>query len=544
MGKKFTDTLFFLLVVCAAAAITFYIGKDQPLVMMYNFVFLGIMVLVYLIGMFEGMFRLNNLSGALKRAADEVKNIFKKPGKADLSHLQVLEGIFDNRYLDRRMDNFSSNVSSTLIGLGDIEDYISEEEIDIYVHKRLLEMAPDIFTSLGILGTFVGLVWGLKDFNPTGYEAMTTSVASLVDGIKVAFLTSIYGIAFSIVYTTCMKTEYSAMSQNLTIFLERFHAYVLPSAENESRNLLVASQKVQTNAMHTLAQQFSTQLAGSFEKVITPTFEKMNSSMDVMLSTVTQCQEEAVRQIVDEFLRQMNENFRLQMEDFNETLIALNEAQRQMAEYSRSLYQSLSTELSNSFVSQEKILQDIVEKMASAQTEFTESAGQILKQNQEIQKAQQSDYEQVVKFLRESEASAAKFWVACNQTMQKYLDSAAEEMEKASQIESKNEELISSSQEIAKTFSETMKEYAQYQALNYKTMEKVRVLLSDISVAKKGDQDVFLVGNSSRNESLTRIERLLTEQSEATQQGLNEINKTLREATRGSQKGKLGGLFK
>ncbi|MBR2527510.1 MAG: MotA/TolQ/ExbB proton channel family protein [Blautia sp.] len=544
MGKKFTDTLFFLLVVCAAAAITFYIGKDQPLVMMYNFVFLGIMVLVYLIGMFEGMFRLNNLSGALKRAADEVKNIFKKPGKADLSHLQVLEGIFDNRYLDRRMDNFSSNVSSTLIGLGDIEDYISEEEIDIYVHKRLLEMVPDIFTSLGILGTFVGLVWGLKDFNPTGYEAMTTSVASLVDGIKVAFLTSIYGIAFSIVYTTCMKTEYSAMSQNLTIFLERFHAYVLPSAENESRNLLVASQKVQTNAMHTLAQQFSTQLAGSFEKVITPTFEKMNSSMDVMLSTVTQCQEEAVRQIVDEFLRQMNENFRLQMEDFNETLIALNEAQRQMAEYSRSLYQSLSTELSNSFVSQEKILQDIVEKMASAQTEFTESAGQILKQNQEIQKAQQSDYEQVVKFLRESEASAAKFWVACNQTMQKYLDSAAEEMEKASQIESKNEELISSSQEIAKTFSETMKEYAQYQALNYKTMEKVRVLLSDISVAKKGDQDVFLVGNSSRNESLTRIERLLTEQSEATQQGLNEINKTLREATRGSQKGKLGGLFK
>ncbi len=26
-------------------------------------------------------------------------------------------------------------------------------------------MVPDIFTSLGILGTFVGLVWGLKNLN-------------------------------------------------------------------------------------------------------------------------------------------------------------------------------------------------------------------------------------------------------------------------------------------------------------------------------------------------------------------------------------------
>ena len=64
-----------------------------------------------------------------------------------------------------------------------------------HIHKRLLEMVPDIFTSLGILGTFVGLVWGLKNFEPSNYEAMTTSVASLVDGIKVAFLTSIYGIS-------------------------------------------------------------------------------------------------------------------------------------------------------------------------------------------------------------------------------------------------------------------------------------------------------------------------------------------------------------
>lgn len=51
-------------------------------------------------------------------------------------------------------------------GIGEIEDYINEDDIDLHVHKRILEMIPDIFTSLGILGTFIGLVWGLRTLNP------------------------------------------------------------------------------------------------------------------------------------------------------------------------------------------------------------------------------------------------------------------------------------------------------------------------------------------------------------------------------------------
>ena len=103
-------------------------------------------------------------------------------------------------------------------------------------------MAPDIFTSLGILGTFIGLVWGLKSFEPSSYETMTTSVSALVDGIKVAFLTSIYGIAFALIYSSGMKSVYSGMDAKLQGFLERFHLYVLPAAESESRNLMLASQ--------------------------------------------------------------------------------------------------------------------------------------------------------------------------------------------------------------------------------------------------------------------------------------------------------------
>ena len=104
-------------------------------------------------------------------------------------------------------------MENTQEGIGDIEEYINEDEIDLHVHKKLLEMAPDIFTSLGILGTFVGLVWGLKNFEPSSYETMTTSVSTLLDGIKVAFLTSIYGIAFALIYSSGMKSIYAGMNE-------------------------------------------------------------------------------------------------------------------------------------------------------------------------------------------------------------------------------------------------------------------------------------------------------------------------------------------
>ena len=61
-----------------------------------------------------------------------------------------------------------------------------------------------------------------------------------------------------------------------------------------------------------MAEDFSVKLADNFEKVITPTFQKMNDSLDVLVSSVTRCQEDAVKEIADAFLKQMNASFKTQ----------------------------------------------------------------------------------------------------------------------------------------------------------------------------------------------------------------------------------------
>ena len=66
MGKKFMNTVLFLAVTVAAATLTAYVGKGSGNVLLYNFTFLGLMLIIYAVGLFAGLYRMDNLSRALK----------------------------------------------------------------------------------------------------------------------------------------------------------------------------------------------------------------------------------------------------------------------------------------------------------------------------------------------------------------------------------------------------------------------------------------------------------------------------------------------
>ena len=67
--------------------------------------------------------------------------------------------------------------------------------------------APALLASLGILGTFVGIVVGLLDFNP---QQLDESIEGLLEGLKTAFVSSIAGIAAGLIFriaTTFLKVK-------------------------------------------------------------------------------------------------------------------------------------------------------------------------------------------------------------------------------------------------------------------------------------------------------------------------------------------------
>ena len=58
-----------------------------------------------------------------------------------------------------------------------------------------LFVSPSLLTTMGILGTFVGIYMGLQEFNISNIDA---SIPKLLGGLKVAFTTSIIGIVGAI----------------------------------------------------------------------------------------------------------------------------------------------------------------------------------------------------------------------------------------------------------------------------------------------------------------------------------------------------------
>ena len=502
MGKKFMNTVLFLAVTVAAATLTAYVGKGSGNVLLYNFTFLGLMLIIYAVGLFAGLYRMDNLSRALKHGAGEITEVFQLPGRARKEEIGQLRGIFGDRYLDKKMDDFVDSISRTEEGIAEVEDFVNIEDVDVHIHKRLLEMAPDIFTSLGILGTFIGLVWGLKNFQPTDYEVMTSSVSALVDGIKVAFLTSIYGVALSVVYTFGMKSGYSAMSQAMQDFLDRFHALVLPTAENESWNLLVSSQKTQTEAMKQMAEQFSVQMADSFEKVITPTFQKMNDSLDVLTASVTKGQQDAIREILDTFLSEMHGSFQMQFEDFNDALAELKKVQKENTEYTSELYKTMSSQLSETFTKQERAMKDAIKEIDEMQSSYMKTA---------------------------------------------------DGMKAVADSNRISEELLREDKKMIEDFEARVKEFTESQKMVNSVLDEVRRLLSEIKTAKN-NRDIHLIagqpwgygsnaGIQELKDKLTGLEDLLEGQGARQEALLDEIERSIREATKAAQKSRFG-LFK
>lgn len=542
MGRKWFDKILFVLVIAASIAFTWYVGRGSTDTMIYNFIFLGIMVVICIIGMATGFRKMSKLERAFGRAEDEIDRTFN--GLDAISGTPALPAdLFEMDALDAKYGEFISFIKKSQSGIGDIEDYINDAEVDSIIGKRLMELIPDILTSLGILGTFIGLVFGLKNFEPSNYEAMTASVSSLVDGIKVAFLTSIYGLSLSLVFGYGTRAGYSSLMISLQRFLDKFHHFVIPSAEAEARNIMVNYQNEQTEAIGRMTEQFSEHLATSFEKVITPSFRKMNQSMDILTETMAKGQEEMMSGLLDDFLSKMRSSFQLQFDNFNAAVEELTNAQNTLADHTKGLYRDMAADMRAAFEDESANMRALVREMGAMHKEYLTSAQQTVDANQQYSEALNQNYRQVVSYLQDAEQSSAKFWVACNQAMQKYVSAASVSVEGFAAASQHNSNLYEENEKLVASYNERMQEFVQYQKMTAKTMEQVQNLLYNIVTSPDATHRTNIRNmavNNSNRDMLLQIQKTLEEQG-ARQEELLETMVALMKDSRGK---KSRGLFR
>ena len=65
------------------------------------------------------------------------------------------------------------------------------------IRQNYVEYAPSLVTSMGLFGTFFGIFIGLLQFDPKNIDG---SIQQLLNGLQTAFVTSILGMAFAILF--------------------------------------------------------------------------------------------------------------------------------------------------------------------------------------------------------------------------------------------------------------------------------------------------------------------------------------------------------
>ena len=152
------------------------------------------------------------------------------------------------------------------------------------VNNLLYDSIPGVFTSLGVLGTFSGILIGLLGFDTNEIDK---SIQILLRGMQTAFITSVAGIVSSLVFSRISKMVwYSSdddtidMSSEIGVLRSILNTLQSDSAQNQANN------EALTKEIKSLTQS-----------IIGSGSESLNSQLLKLRSTFRDSQDDAINEL-------------------------------------------------------------------------------------------------------------------------------------------------------------------------------------------------------------------------------------------------------
>lgn len=284
----------------------------------------GLIALVTLVGIFKCIYPVLRNSALLNRA------IMKLERSAASNERPIWrEARFLGRSLRPEWQRFLLNAGQLdLRGIPcNAQDYINEDTV-IYRpgHAQLAELIPGLLTSLGILGTFMGLMAGLTNLDLKDAAKTLASIPTLLSGMQFAFATSVAGILCSLAFNMTNRIAVGHAFKALDSFDEAFYELAMPRPLDPEVQMICQKQDDELN-LQRAADQVSGQMAGAVEMAVSRAVHPLTMSLDNFIQGVSREQVEGVQRIVNQFMHQMNTAMNGQLSALADTLQVLNQSQ-------------------------------------------------------------------------------------------------------------------------------------------------------------------------------------------------------------------------
>ena len=272
----------------------------------------------------------------------------------------------------------------------DIEDYINEDSvIDKPGHSQLAELIPSLLTSLGILGTFIGLMEGLTSVNFSDAQGTMDSIPLLLTGMRFAFATSVAGITCSLLFNMFYRMCVGRACRALDGFDEAFYELAMPRPLSPEVQLICQKQDEEERLAH-IAEAVGSRVSASLEMAVSRAMDPLTKSLDTFIQGATQEQVEGVRRIVGQFVSQLNAQLSGQMTTLGHTMDMVSQGQLQTQKNLQNTLNAAQAMAADAQTMQTacaqmaQSLQSWVDDWKSSQARRTEEASALEEQNQHL----------------------------------------------------------------------------------------------------------------------------------------------------------------
>jgi len=224
-----------------------------------------------------------------------------------------------------------------------VEDYINDDTVTHGPgNAPLAELVPSLLTSLGILGTFMGMMRGLGGLDFSNADNIIAGIPTLLSGMRFAFGTSVAGVSCSIVFNMLNRIMQGSSYRAIDDFVECFTSLAMQRPLDNDVQLICQNQDA-NHMLSTLTDTLPEQLSGAMELSVTRAMQPIAASMDSFLIGSTRAQVDGVGRIVTTFVSQMNAALNEQFVSLGRTMTEINQNQQASMEHIVSSMNAAST---------------------------------------------------------------------------------------------------------------------------------------------------------------------------------------------------------
>ncbi len=290
-----------------------------------DYIVYSAIAIVTLIGFFKCLLPLWRTTGSLRRA---ISRLQAEAGQTTDKPVWQQAGFVGKRLRGTWLRFLQNAEQLDRRGLPtNVEDYINDDTVTHGPgNATLAELIPNLLTSLGILGTFMGLSRGRSTLNFADSTQLVEGIPVLLEGMRFAFGTSVAGISCSIIFNMLNRISQGSSYRAIDDFVNSFTTLAMSRPLDNDVQMIIQNQDrnyMLQGINDTLVDRLADNVGRSITRAMTP----VTDSMDRFIIGTTRNQIDGVNRIVARFLDEMDRSLGNQFSAMSAAMDAVTQNQ-------------------------------------------------------------------------------------------------------------------------------------------------------------------------------------------------------------------------